>query len=288
MGSDDLLTSYFKRLEKARYRALLLDYDGTLAPFRVDREHAMPYPGVVEILQRILAAGHSRVVLITGRPTADLLPLLDLDPHPEIWGSHGWERLMPDGTYSLADLDRPADQTLTAAFRAMKAEGLADHCERKPAGLALHWRGLDPSSVEQFRAIAQERWAGPASRAGLVIREFDGGIEIRVPGRDKGIAVRVILSEMPQQVVTAYLGDDLTDEDAFKAIRGRGLGVLVRPERRPSAASLWLRPPEELIDFLVQWHENSESQQKHGRDPHADVSQPPGWRESSENGPGDG
>ena len=52
----------------------------------------------------------------------------------------------------------------------------------------------------------------------------------------------------------AYLGDDLTDEDAFRAIKGVGLGGLVRAEFRPTAADIWLLPPEELIDFLRQWH----------------------------------
>jgi trehalose-6-phosphatase len=51
----------------------------------------------------------------------------------------------------------------------------------------------------------------------------------------------------------AYLGDDRTDEDAFKALAGRGLAVLVREELRPTAAAVWLRPPVELLDFLQRW-----------------------------------
>ena len=51
----------------------------------------------------------------------------------------------------------------------------------------------------------------------------------------------------------AYLGDDLTDEDAFRAVATRGLGILVRQELRKTAAVAWLRPPEELLDFLHRW-----------------------------------
>ncbi|MGH9571319.1 MAG: hypothetical protein ACRD4F_16865, partial [Candidatus Angelobacter sp.] len=54
-------------------------------------------------------------------------------------------------------------------------------------------------------------------------------------------------------VAAAYLGDDLTDEDAFQAINGRGLSVLVRPAWRSTTAQAWLRPPGELIQFLNDW-----------------------------------
>ncbi len=59
-----------------------------------------------------------------------------------------------------------------------------------------------------------------------------------------------VLSEMDRETAAAYLGDDTTDEDAFKAIHGRGIGVLVRPQFRATAADFWLQPPEELLDFL--------------------------------------
>ena len=51
----------------------------------------------------------------------------------------------------------------------------------------------------------------------------------------------------------AYLGDDLTDEAAFRALDERGLGVLVRPKLRATSADIWIRPPEELLDFLRSW-----------------------------------
>jgi trehalose-6-phosphatase len=54
-------------------------------------------------------------------------------------------------------------------------------------------------------------------------------------------------------VSIAYLGDDQADEEAFRALQNRGLRILVRPEWRETAADVWLRPPEELVDFLFQW-----------------------------------
>ncbi|MFC1573103.1 trehalose-phosphatase [Candidatus Eisenbacteria bacterium] len=257
MDATDLLRKFFERLAIADERVLLLDYDGTLAPFQVDRDSAVPYPGIRTILGRILEAGHTRVVVISGRSTEDLLPLLGIKPHPEVWGTHGWERLMPDGTYFPAGIGAAAAEALDEAQRAIEDEGLGPHCERKPAGVALHWRGSDPAQVERLREIGRANWRHLCRDGALVLTEFDGGLELRVPGKDKGHAVSTVLDELSETAIVAYLGDDQTDEDAFKAIRGKGLAVLVRSENRDTAAEVRLTPPGELIDFLNRWHENA-------------------------------
>jgi len=61
------------------------------------------------------------------------------------------------------------------------------------------------------------------------------------------------LAEEGADAAVAYLGDDLTDEDAFRALAGRGLRALVRAELRPSEADVWIRPPGELLAFLDRW-----------------------------------
>ena len=96
-------------------------------------------------------------------------------------------------------------------------------------------------------------WLPIAQRTPMELLEFDGGIEMRMPGRDKGDAVRTVLGEIGPEVPVAYFGDDLTDERAFLSLGALGLSVLVRPERRETAAALWLRPPEDLRDFLTRW-----------------------------------
>jgi len=96
-------------------------------------------------------------------------------------------------------------------------------------------------------------WLPIADRAHLILQEFDGGVEIQVQGCNKGEAVRTILAEMEAETPVAYLGDDQTDEEAFRALAGRGLGVLVSPVRRETAADIWLRPPAALIEFLLGW-----------------------------------
>ena len=72
-------------------------------------------------------------------------------------------------------------------------------------------------------------------------------------GTHKGQVVETVLAESPTDAAVAYLGDDTTDEDAFRVLRGHGLRVLVRDRYRPTEADVWLRPPDELVDFLARW-----------------------------------
>src|SRR5215472_18194396 len=103
---SDVCASFFEQLRTASARALLLDYDGTLAPFTPDRTRAFPYREIPELVGKIMRTG-TRVVLVSGRAATELVFLSGIHPHPEIWGSHGAERLLPDGTY---EADAPPPQ----------------------------------------------------------------------------------------------------------------------------------------------------------------------------------
>lgn len=247
------LPDFFDCLKKSRSRALLLDYDGTLAPFRVERDKALPYPGVIEVLKQLMQNGGTRLVLISGRRLNDLIPLLGLERLPEIWGSHGAERLLPDGSCQKSPLPKDRARRLEAAADWMAGMGWNGRLERKPFGLALHWRGMKPAETEEIRVRVLEHLPHLVAGTGLCLHEFDGGLELRSPGITKGKAVETILAEMQGETISAYLGDDLTDEDAFGALKGRNLSVLVRDELRETKADLWLRPPDELLDFLRRW-----------------------------------
>ncbi|HTO77458.1 MAG TPA: trehalose-phosphatase [Thermoanaerobaculia bacterium] len=234
-------------------RVLLADYDGTLAPFRSGRDIAAPYAGVAELLSEIAAARRTRLVLVSGRAVSDLGQRVRwLRPRPELWGSHGLERMTPEGRLDAPPVSRAIAELLEDVARWTSARGAERLFERKPYGFALHERP-DPVRYRRLREAVLARWSAPACRAGLVLGPFDGGIEFRPEDANKGRVVRTILEEEKREAAVAYLGDDATDEDAFAALRGRGLAVLVRSRRRESAAAAWLRPPEELRDFLLRW-----------------------------------
>lgn len=247
------LSGFFAGLSVAEQSILMLDYDGTLAPFRVEREQAVPYPGVSKLLDKLVAAPRTRLVIISGRFSNDLLPLLGMNEQVEIWGSHGAERLMPDGRHQPVVLSDNASRGLEEARIWIEDEGLADCSEEKPASIAFHWRGLNEADKEKLARCVRKRWENDALLYELELHPFDGGLELRAAGWNKGIAVERVLASEESDVVAAYLGDDVTDEDAFEALGERGLKVLVREEARKTRADMRLVPPDELLSFLSDW-----------------------------------
>lgn len=244
------------RLRAARRSVLMLDYDGTLAPFQNNRLEAYPYPGVEERLSVLAGLPNLRLVLVTGRAVREFQQLLRKRLGPElkfeIWGNHGWEHLDLAGSYRFFPLEESESKAIAEVKRRISQLGFLQVIETKPASVAVHWRGLRTDEQQQIRAAVyaiQSLYAGESS---LQLLPFDGGLELRSEGRTKGTVVKEILSE-EAGLPAAYLGDDWTDEDAFSALYDRGVAVLVRDEPRESSAQIWLKPPEELLQFLDEW-----------------------------------
>ena len=249
------LNLFFARLERSADWALLVDYDGTLAPLTANRHAALPYPGVLEELRRVIEISPDRVSIVSGRPLQDLEAILAgrLPRRPNLWGSHGLERLTSQGLYSAIRIPARSRDFVDDAFLWICARGWSRFVERKPFGLALHGRGTRRGRFGAVCRCVCRRFASGARRSGLQIVAFDGGLEFRPAGRHKGQVIDRVFEELDRDPAVAYLGDDATDEDAFEALRGRGLAVLVRRAPRPTRADAWLKPPEELRDFLERW-----------------------------------
>jgi trehalose-phosphatase len=248
-----------QRLRSAPRSVLMLDYDGTLAPFHIDRFAATPYPGVEDRLATFSALSRVRLVLVSGRSARELRDLLPAGVQAEIWGSHGREQLKADGGYQLFALDPVQQAALEQLGLEMSALGFSETLEVKPASLAIHWRSFDGATQERIRALVHSFFGRLKDTGGMQLLPFDGGLELRSTDRTKGTAVKEILAQEPAELPAAYLGDDLTDEDAFAAMGSGGYSILVRTEVRESWARFWLRPPEELLGFLDEWIANLQS-----------------------------
>lgn len=273
LSSDINLDQFYQNIKNSQRRLLMLDYDGTLSPLVEKRDEAVPYPGVTEALTEILHAGRTRLVIVTGRAVRDLDPLLPVIPQPEVWGNHGWERRLVDGAYILPNIPGEAQQALESAKHWAIRQGFGKggaHGERlevKPASIAFHWRGCSAEQAAGFRTMVFNAWKPLEHQGGLQLKEFNGGLELGLAGRTKGDVVQSVLGESDGAV--AFLGDDRTDEDAFDALAGRGLRVLVAPRERvvvdqdeqlrvlpgnrATAADVWIEPPLELLEFLYKW-----------------------------------
>jgi len=248
------LDRFFSTFTSGTKALLLLDYDGTLAPFRVDRFKARPWTGVRELLTRIQNQGLTRIVVVTGRPAAEIAPLLGLASPLEVWGLHGAERLHADGRHELEQLQPITQAKLDALCAELRRDSLGGVFEAKPNAAVMHWRGVPQGKAKEVEKRTRAMFEPLAKMDGLTLLEFDCGLELRA-GPEKGAAVQKLLGEISDSGPhpAAFLGDDMTDEAGFLAMKGHGLSALVRREGRETAADVWLRPPGELRDFLKQW-----------------------------------
>jgi trehalose 6-phosphate phosphatase len=256
-----LLDAFLQQLKTAPSSVLLLDYDGTLAPFLVDRNRAFPYPRAISILEKVALSGRTKIIIISGRPIVELRALLAPMNNLEMWGTHGLERQLSDGSYSCLPINEEDAVALAKAQEWIDTAGLLSTAEIKLGGIAIHWRGLSPAEAESVQSLTLDGWTKIATQSRLKLLQFEAGLELRVSHPDKGDAVTSILADLEPRTPVAFLGDDLTDEDAFRVLNGQGLTVLVKDTYRETNADIWIRPPQELIDLLERWLTNISSKQ---------------------------
>ena len=249
------LREFFSSFPGTSTALLLLDYDGTLADFRIDRFKARPWAGVRELLDAIQKQKKTRIAVVTGRPATEIPPMLALETPVEVWGLHGAERLYSDGRREL-EVQAPAvRQALQDLRTRLKRDPLGGLFEDKPNAAVMHWRGRSPDEAKGIEKRTREIFEPLAKLDGLRLLEFSAGLELRA-GRDKGGAVREIIREAGTDAPITYLGDDLTDESAFRAVneaKAPHLSVLMRRAPRKTEADVWLKPPKELREFLRLW-----------------------------------
>jgi len=244
----------FRALLVAQRKLLMLDYDGTLAPFTVERQKAAPYPGVRQMLNGLAQKPGWRVVIVSGRSALEVSGLLGAEKNVEIIGCHGGEFLDAAGQLVRKDLGAGHVKALADARFWAEGQGLGDVLEEKHGCLVIHVRGFTPPRAAEIVAEASRALGLIGRPADAEILLFNGGVELRPAAFNKGRVVKMLLAEETLRygvhLAAAFLGDDLTDEDAFAALSGLGLCILMGRKRRKSQASYLLRPPGELIEFL--------------------------------------
>ncbi|MGA7243640.1 MAG: trehalose-phosphatase [Terracidiphilus sp.] len=249
------LENFFYSLQYAQAPLLLLDYDGTLADFRINRFQARPWAGVRELLAVIQKDNRTRMTVITGRPAGEVNTMLQLPEPVEVWGLHGAERLFADGRHELQEAPPEALAKLDELRELLRRDAFGGLFEDKPNAAVMHWRGHPHRQAQRIEQKTRELFEAAAQVSGLSLLDFEAGVELRV-GRDKGGAVESIIEQAEPDSPVTYLGDDLTDESAFCTVnrsKNPHLSVLMRRTWRETAAEAWLQPPEELRWFLREW-----------------------------------
>jgi alpha,alpha-trehalase len=241
---------------EARIRAaepvVFLDYDGTLTPIVPDPDQAF----LDEQMREAVAMLSKRipVAVVSGRDLRKLREFVGLES-VYYAASHGFEFAGPTGFHEIVEgaqayqdeLDR-AQSALDVALKDIPGHSI----ERKAFAMAVHFRRVadaDVAAVE--RAVDDVIAAHPRLRKGGGKKVFEILPAMRW---DKGEAVSSLLERMgldPDKALAIYVGDDLTDEDAFRILGTRGVGVVVRDGARRTSAGYGLPGPEDVRGFLT-------------------------------------
>lgn len=259
-GSDEVSARLVTAIRAALPRVLVaLDFDGTLAPIVVDPAASRPVPGTVEALTRLAAAG-AQVAVVTGRDALTALHLGGLDAVPRIivaglYGAETWQ----DGT-----LHTPDEPDGLRALRERLPDVVARHTvdpavwiEDKRLSLVVHSRpAADPVAALEVLRTPVTALAG---ELGLDVHDGRAVLELRLPGHDKGSALRSLVARAQPRALL-FAGDDLGDLPAFalvRELRGSGLsawGVAVANAEAPevgAAADLSVAGPPGVVALLT-------------------------------------
>jgi trehalose 6-phosphate phosphatase len=205
---DGALDAALTALAGRRPLLVASDYDGVLAPLVGDPSAAVPEPGVAEVLARLGAVEGVTVALVSGRGVADLQATSGFTG-PYRWvGSHGAEF---DGPLTGERAERR--DALAERLAPLVAATPGARLEVKPASVAVHVREV----ADRAAAAALLDEAGRTADSSLTMKPGKEVLEIAVTDADKGSAV-VRLGRELGVAAMIYLGDDVTDEDAFRAL----------------------------------------------------------------------
>lgn len=242
------------RIARHSHRLLMLDFDGTLAPFVSERMRARLPAESLRALDRIVASAREPMAVISGRPLRELIALLpDLPLH--LVGEHGWEQRMSNGVTWVHQPGANARWRLATAAHLARLAGCGRWIERKRASVVLHERGIEtPADLRKISRVARA-WRLLETGGGLHLDRTDGGFELRAIARGKHTAALGLLRQSPPGTLPVFIGDDVSDEDAFRVLRPLGITIHVGTVERTTAAEWSLASPHEVAEFLTRWTE---------------------------------
>ncbi|UDF04918.1 trehalose-phosphatase [Asticcacaulis sp. AND118] len=232
----------------ARATALFLDIDGTLAHIRPRPEDVGPDVRRNDLLKRARRVLTGRLAILSGRSISEI-DYITGNSVRAVAGVHGLERRDAEGErrdHMLTDEVRHALDQALLVLTALAEQKPGVLIETKGKSIGVHYR-LNPDAEGMVKTITSNL----AQNSLLVLQLGDRVAELRAPGPDKGDALRAFMNEAPFEGFTpVFVGDDLTDEHAFRAAaQGGGFGILVG-EPRETAARFCLPNVQAVLDWL--------------------------------------
>lgn len=250
----DHLYQISEKVNKTDEIFLFLDYDGTLVSFKNKPQDVVTTKEVKTVVSDLLQNENIKVVIVTGRTLSEIKKLLDIEGLSYA-ALHGLHIQLSNGTSYKWKSSNNLRKILTNIRNLSEKKFQHEkeiYLEDKKFTLAFHYRMLSNEKikdvVDSFIEIVKSEDTGNK----LDILHGSKVIEIKPVGWNKGKAVELISSYITSKNTLAmYIGDDITDEDAFHYLNNQGITIFVSNKKnRPSAAQYWLRDPDEVLHFL--------------------------------------
>ncbi|TYL36711.1 trehalose-phosphatase [Natronococcus pandeyae] len=248
---DELVPRLRTELSDAAELLLCLDFDGTLAPIVEDPDEAKPTHAVEDALETVTTEPDVTTAVVSGRGLADVRQRVE---GPRIYaGNHGLE-LARGGDVAVHPVARKRAERIDAVCEALEValDPVPNaRIENKRLTATVHVRSVPSGAQPQVERLTDDA----VDRFGGDDLEVSTGKQILEIGPDipwgKGNAVELIMADLPDEAVPVYIGDDVTDESAFRAVEPGGIGVRVG-DNKPTAASGRVRSPEQVAS-LLEW-----------------------------------
>lgn len=204
-----------------------VDFDGTLAPLVDDPMSARALPGALDLLDQLAALPDTLVAVVSGRALATLQQLTGATDPVLLVGSHGVETSYREPAPSMDDTEAARFAALEEELNAVVRDHPMARLERKPHSLVLHTRGIPDdeaaATLAEGRALARDR-------PDLRLTPGKDVLELATRHVGKGTAL-LDLARARDVDQVLYIGDDVTDEQAFEALSPDHLTVRVGPGR---------------------------------------------------------
>jgi trehalose 6-phosphate phosphatase len=234
----------------------MLDFDGTLAPIAATPIEAELPRETREVIERLSNCPCCTVAIVSGRALSDVRAKVGIEGITYV-GNHGLEVALPGArpsSFASPDFLAALDRIKSALVDAVASYG-GVFVEDKGCSVAVHYRTAAVEDRAHVKAAVYELVRASGDEEQIEIGTGSMVLEIRPAfGCNKGSVVRSLIeaeaARRPEAMVKGiYIGDDVTDEDAFKAIRGRGWGILVGAPRI-SYGEYSLKDPKDVRSFL--------------------------------------
>lgn len=241
---------------------LFLDYDGTMAPIAKTPRRAKLPLNIKKILVKLSKLPNVWVAIISGRSLADIKRMVGVRGLVYA-GNHAWEISGPGIKFcrgNLRGVYKKALRQLKPNLEKIKAEFSGVSLEDKGATLSIHYRSLAKEKEKIFLSKIKKLLQRYLQKKQIKTGIGKKVIEIKPPGKwDKGTGVLWLLKNFVKrvsssQILPIYLGDDNTDEDAFRALKGKGVNIFIGKSKR-SNAKYYLSNTKEVQRFLTKMTE---------------------------------